>query len=505
VNRKIRRHLSKAKRKIDERLAGFRRAPVRGEPVFTASNVKYEVSNRVQAINAGGIGLVHKMVRKLGLAEVIDEYLHLLKLHLPYHESDHVLNIAYNILCNGKVLDDLEVLRNNAAYLDALGVNTIPDPTTAGDFCRRFEIEHIYTLMDAVNKVRLKVWKSQPDKFFDTARVDVDGIFVDTYGECKEGMDINYKGQWGYHVLLASLANTQEPLFLVNRSGNRPSHEGAPAIIDKSVALLRDAGFRQIIVRGDTDFSLTAHFDRWDKQSVTFVFGVDASAPMKDRASFCGLQDELIRKARELKTTPRERPENFKQQVIEQRNFTDFRLVSEDVGEFDHRPEKCEKAYRVVVVRKNLMVLKGGDPLFPDTRFFFYITNNREMTMEEVVKESNDRCNQENLGAQLKGGVRALRAPLGSLESNWAYMVMASLAWSLKAWLALSLPEAGREKEQNVLAKRELLAMEFRTFLNAIVLVPAQIIRAGRRIIYRLLAWNPWQPTFFRLATILNC
>ena len=92
----------------------------------------------MQATNAGGIGAIHAMVRQLGLDEAINEHLHLFKLHLPYRESDHVLNIAYNLLAGGSCLEHLELLRQDEAYLNAIGADRIPDPTTAGDFCRRF-------------------------------------------------------------------------------------------------------------------------------------------------------------------------------------------------------------------------------------------------------------------------------------------------------------------------------------------------------------------------------
>ena len=94
---------------------------------------------------------------------------------------------------------------------------------------------------------------------------------------------------------------------------------------------------------------------------------------------------------------------------------------------------------------------------------------------------ANDRCNQENLHAQLKGGVRALTAPVDNLVSNWAYMVMASLAWNLKAWSALILPEEGRWQEKHREEKYKLLRMEFATFRQAMMNIPAQIVRTGRQ------------------------
>src|SRR5207244_8377088 len=178
--------------------------------------------------------------------------------------------------------------------------------------------------------------------------------------------------------------------------------------------------------------------------------------------------------------------------------FRNVRLDSEDVAEFGYRPGACRRAYRVVVVRKNLSVEAGDQVLFDDVRYFFYLTNDADTAADELVFLANDRCAQEQLIDQLKNGVHALRMPVGTLVSNWAYMVMASLAWTLKAWFALVLPEDGRWGEQYREEKRTVLRMEFRAFQQAFIAMPCQIVRTGRKILYRLLAWNPWQRVFLR-------
>jgi len=469
--------------------------------MFGAANVHYEMAERTRGFTAGGIGAIHRMAQSTGLVDEIDQRLELLKVHLPYHESDHVLNLAYNVLAGGRCLEDLELLRNDEVYLDALGAQRIPDPTTAGDFCRRFQEDDVERLMEAVNESRLRVWGRQPEAFFEEAILEADGAMVETTGECKQGMDISYNGTWGFHPLVVSLANTQEPLYLVNRSGNRPSHEGAAERFDQAIALCRRAGFRRVTLRGDTDFSQTAYLDGWDAEGVRFVFGIDAQPNLVQRAE--GLSRRAwTRLQRPPKYTiaspPRQRPENVKEEIVRQREFTNLRLESEDVASFDYSPTKCKKTYRIVVVRKNLSVERGEQVLFDDVRYFFYITNDRERAASEIVFEANDRCNQENLVAQLKGGLRALHAPVDNLVSNWAYMVMVSLAWSLKAWFALMLPEKGRWKEKHAAEKQAVLRMEFRTFLNAMMRLPAQIVRQGRKTIFRLLGWNRWLPVFFR-------
>jgi hypothetical protein len=506
VNATIRRQLAARKRRIARRIEN--QPGVEGhQPMMTASNIHYEIADRTRAIAPGGIGAIHLLARKVGLIDDIDRDLHLLKRHLPYHESDHVLNIAYNLLAGGNRLEHLEVRRNDEVYLDALGARRIPDPTTAGDFCRRFADADVERLMDTLNEARLRVWKQQPDAFFEEAFIDADGTLAPTDGWCKQGVDISYNGVWGYHPLVVSLANTCEPLFLANRSGNRPSHEHADGYLDRAIALCRRGGFRKVTLRGDTDFTQTKHLDRWDEDGVRFVFGIDAMANLKALAEDlpAGAYGVLERPARyTIKTTPRGGREDHKTPIVIARQFETIRLEGEEVAEFDYRPTACKKTYRVVVLRKRLSVEKGQMVLFEEYRYFFYLTNDRTTEASEVVFLANGRCDQENLIAQLKGGVKAMAMPVGDLVSNWAYMVMASLAWSLKAWAALLLPEAGRWAEKHHAEKRSLLRMEFSTFCVAMIQVPCQVVRTARRIVYRLLSWNPWQGVFLRLVEHLH-
>jgi DDE family transposase len=497
--------------------------------MMTATTIHYEHAGRARGLSAGGIGAILLMAQKLELAKEIDRTLHLLKRHLPYHESDHVLNIAFNILAGGKRIEHLELRRNDEVYLDALGADRIPDPTTAGDFCRRFLENDVVALMNTINEVRLRVWAQQPDAFRDQAILDADGTLVETDAECKNGVDLGYDGRWGYHPLLVSLANTAEPLFLLNRSGNRPSQEGAGEYLNKAVALCIRAGFRKILLRGDTRIAENKDLDGWDERilprdgptlaetedldawddagNIRFIFGYAAYDILKAKAD--ALPEEaysfLERPPRyAIKTSPRERPERVKPQIVRQRGFKTIHLLEEKIAEFDYRPVACQKSYRMIVLRKRLATDQGQMRLFEEYRYFFYITNDRELSAEEVVFLANDRCDQENLIAQLKSGVHALTTPVDTLVSNWAYMVMASLAWSLKAWSALLVPVSARHAAKHQAEKRTLLRMEFATYCAAFIQMPCQIVRGGRRLIYRMLAWNPWQGVFLRLVERLH-
>ncbi len=489
MNRNYPKILRNRKHRIDRRLQpkNWEDQP---RPMLKASNIDYEMAERAQGMNCGGIGAIHLMVQRLGLVEDLDRNLELLKVHLPYHESDHVLNIAYNIVAGGERLEDIELRRQNEVFLNGLGAERIPDPTTAGDFTRRFSPGDITALQECLNRARLKVWKVQPEGFLKEAFIDVDGTIAGTCGECKQGIGLSYKGIWGYAPLLVTLANTKEVLYLVNRPGNSASHSGSVEWIDRAVALvMKVAG--SVTIRGDTDFTNTAHLDGWDQQGLKFILGIDAHEKLVKIA------DELAPSAwtrlerlpkYEILTEPRRKAFRYKEQIVIEKAFENKVLVAEDVAEIEYQPVKCRQKYRVVIVRKNISVKKGEKALFDEIRYFFYITNRRDKAAK-IVGLANGRCDQENVIEQLKNGVSAMRMPVDDLLSNWAYMVMTALAWNLKAWYGLLT--ANRERGL------ELVKMEFRRFLQAIILLPCQIVRTARRVIYRILGYNSWLKDFF--------
>ncbi len=500
AKRELRRRLAREERAIETRLAAAVATNTDG-PLLGRANIGYEMSERTRGTSHGGMGMIARLVDKVGLAGEINESIPLLKVHRPYYESDHVLNLAYNILAGGDRLGDIELRRGDRVFLDGLGAAALPDPTTAGDFCRRFDPESILALQEAINRCRLRVWDAQPDEFFATARIDVDATIVPTDAETKEGMDISYKGVWGYSALEVSLSNTKETLYQALFGANRPSHEGAAPLMDRAVALCREAGFADILLRGDTDYSLTTQFDRWSDDAVRFIFGYDAKPNLVGAASEAPdeMYRELVARAdREIATASRTRPHNYKDDVVRARGFKVLRTTGEEVIEFTYRPGKCKLDYRVVALRKNLSVQQGHNVLFDEFKFFFYITNDWNLSADEVVGEARQRCNEENLIAQLKA-IRALHAPVNTLNANWAYMTMACLAWNLKAWCALLLPVSPRWAEVHNEQRRRLLTMEFKTFRQAFIDIPCQIVRTARTVRWRVLAWNPWQRVFFRL------
>ena len=459
-------------------------------PMLKASNIHYEMAERVNAVSCGGIGAMHLLVLRLGLSADINRNLKLLKVHLPYHESDHVLNIAYNILAGGVRLEDIEQRRQDENFLNSLDAQRIPDPTTAGDFTRRFDAADILELQECFNRSRLAVWKVQPKGFLEEAFLDVDGTIAGTLGECKEGIGLSYKGIWGYAPLIVSLANTKEVLYLQNRPGNSASHSGSVAWIDRAVELVGPVA-GTVTIRGDTDFTHTAQLDRWAGAGRFFILGMDAHPKVVALAEALpqSAWQRLERLPKyEILTEPRAKAFRHKEQIVIEKEFNNQKLVGEDIAEIDYQPHKCGKKYRLVIVRKNISVQKGEKALLDEIRYFFYLTNRKDKAAK-IVGLANGRCDQENVIEQLKNGVNAMRMPVDNLLSNWAYMVMAALAWNLKSWYGLLTPNRERGLE--------LVRMEFRRFLQAILLIPCQVVRTARRVIYRVLGYNGWLKDFF--------
>jgi hypothetical protein len=466
----------------------------RSEPMLTSGKINYEVGGNVEATPYGGIFAMHRLVTRLGLVKAIDAGLELLKLHLPYHESDHVLTLAYSVLTGGTRLQDVDRLRNDVPLMNGLGARLLPDPTTVGDFLRRFTEADVVALMDAINSVRPGLWRGRGAGLLgEVAYLDVDGTIVPTTGHLKQGMDISYKGIWGYAPLLVTLANTREVLYLVNRPGNAPSHLDAATWIDKAIALVAPHAAR-ICVRGDTDFALTANFDRWAAQA-DFVLGTDSIAALRTRAEALPEQawQRLTRPAPYANTTGRTRTRrhNRKRQIITERGYLNLRLNHEDVAEFTYQPKKCRQAYRVVVLRKNISRSRGEHALLDEIRYFFYFTTypTDTHTPAQIVELANDRCDQENIHGQLKSGLNALHAPVDDLNSNWAYMLIAALAWNIKSWHAMM---THRKDDRHAFVR-----MEFKRFLDTVIRIPAMVIVRARTIVIRLVAHTTNLDRFF--------
>ena len=229
-------------------------------PCSAGRNIRYQVADRTARPAAAGSGPSISWLLRPRRPDPGDRRAREAAQAAPAvsAESDHVLSLAYNVLAGGTCIEAPgdAAYAATRAYLDALArkrrTSTPPPPATSAAASENEQ--QVLTLMETINQTRLTVWRQQEGEFFDRAVLDADGTIAPTFGACKAGMNISYDGQWGYHPLLISLANTKEPLYLVNRSGNRPSHERADEYLDKAITLCRRAGFKSILLRGDTDF-----------------------------------------------------------------------------------------------------------------------------------------------------------------------------------------------------------------------------------------------------------
>jgi len=287
-------------------------------------------------------------------------------------------------------------------------------------------------------------------------------------------------------------------LYLVNRPGNAPSHHNAAVWIDKAIELVLPHAPR-VCLRGDTDFSLTANFDRWAQQ-VDFVFGMDANATLTriadglDESSWRRLQRKAPYQNKTGKT--RARREDVKKRIVTEKGYLNLELNYEDVAEFDYKPGKCTRTYKVVALRKNISRSKGEQALLDEVRYFFYITTYTDLPAEQIVTLANERCDQENVIGDLKSGIGALRVPLYDLVSNWAYMLIAALAWNIKSWFAMMMH---RKADRHA-----YIRMQFRRFFKTVILIPAMILRRARGITVRIIGYTRGLDRLFSAWTTIE-
>ncbi len=246
---------------------------------------------------------------------------------------------------------------------------------------------------------------------------------------------------------------------------------------------MRTAGFKKVLLRGDCHFSITDNFDYCTDQDVQFVFGVAAHSKLVEIAEALG-SGAWSKLRRDSKRGKGHQKENVKQRIVEERGYRNLELEEEHYAEFAYRPTKCAKEYRIVALRKKILVKEGQNLLIPEIRFFFYITNAKKswLSPRSVIRHANERCNQENLIEQAKNGVHAMRMPCDTLLANDAYMLIACLAWNLKAWLAQLWPD---REEGEALRK-----MEYRRFIASVIAIPCQVVKTGRRVVIRALSYS---------------
>ncbi len=439
----------------------------------------------------GGLALAAGLARHLGLPRLLDDRLSVLKRHLPYTEADHVLAQTYNLFVGGTCLEDLANLQGSEAVRRMLGACRLPDPTTAGDFLRRFGPQDLDALDEAIDEAQERVWRRRYGRRrAPVAIVDLDSHIHEVYGVQKQGADFSYKGTWSYHPLVISLAGTQECLRLINRPGNAPSAEGAAGALGRLLPRL-GRRFRQVIVRGDSAFLDHEILDTCADagQSFTIVLpgyrNVYALADALEEKAWRRFQPRA-RRGRSRKGRQRGRRPNLRRRIARRRNKPDLRLRRQWVAEIPYRPTRCRRTYRLIIRRQLIEERDGQGNLFDLWRYRFVLTNLTEMSAEQVLDLTYRRCDQENLIQQLQSDLAGFRMPTGELLSNAAFLRCARLAHNLKSWLGqLVLP-------------RETVRWEWKRFRHAFVYVAASVIRRARQTWVRIAACHRYHRDLVR-------
>ena len=414
--------------------------PDRG-PVFRHPKLHAEVESS-DTTSLGGLALAARLVARLGIPKLIDDRLSLLRSHRPFRESDHVLTHVYNLFAGGSAIEDIADLQHSAPVGRLLGASRVPDPTTAGDFLRRFDGEQIKALDQAIDECHARAWSKwrRRKKKQALGVVDLDSHVHHVYGNQKEGADFTYKGGFGYHPLVISLAETQECLRLVNRPGSVSSAEGAAKQLEGLAPMLK-ARFQRVLVRGDSAFAQQAIFDVCEAEGMHFATVSAKQSNFEKLAEAIPEHDWRPFRGTAKKSTPRgrgrARRNNLRRKRARERGKRDLRLEKQWVAEVDYRPSRSPHSYRLIVRRQRIEQSHQGE-LFELWRYRFVLTNlPRSTTTAEAVRQTYRRCDQEKVIEQLQNGLAAMKLPTGTLLANHAYLVCARLAQNIKAWLAM--------------------------------------------------------------------
>jgi len=453
-----------------------------------------ESDPRGEITHYGGLVLAQQFVRRFGVAKRLDEALALFKRHAPYHESDHVLALAYTLYADGTCLEDQAALQGSEAVRRLVGACRIPDPTTAGDFLRRFRVaQDVERLAGVTDEVQEAVWSKLPRhvrrrrKKQELALVDLDGHIKPLYGVQKEGADFSYDGRWSYQPLVVSLGGSGECLRVVNQPGSARSSDAAAKALEEVLPLVR-RHFRNALVRGDTDFDRSDVFKAVLAAKAYFAIGgrlYPNRAALVQAIAERRWEPFVARAEREQPSGPsREgRTPNYRRQKAVERRFRMLRTVKQWVSEIAYQPAGLGSACRMIVRRILIEENDGQGALFKHFRYRLVLTNlPRSYSPRQIIDLTYQRCDQENVIEQFGDGIAGWRMPVAEFMGNSAWLQITRLAWNLGKWIAqIALP-------------REVVRWEWKRFRRHFVYIAAKVLKTGRRLVVRLAGSHRFLP-----------
>lgn len=453
-----------------------------------------ESDERGEITHYGGLVLAQQFVRRFQVAQRLDNALTLFKRHAPYHESDHVLALAYTLYADGTCLEDQAVLQGSEAVRRLVGACRIPDPTTAGDFLRRFRsVQDIERLSGVTDEVQEAVWSKLPRKIrrrrkkHELALVDLDGHIKPLYGVQKEGADFSYDGRWSYQPLVVSLGGSGECLKVVNQPGSaRPSDAAAQAVKEVLARVRRH--FRNAIVRGDTDFDRSDVFNAAIDEGAYFAIGARVypnRAARVERIAEENWKPFFPRAERKQRSgsSRHGHTANYRRQKAAERGFRTLRTIAQWLSEIDYQPHGLDAPCRMIVRRVLIEENDGQGALFQHFRYRLVLTNlPRSYTARQIIDVTYQRCDQENVIEQFGQGIAGWRMPVAEFRGNSAWLEIARLAWNLGKWIAqIALPS-------------EVARWEWKRFRRHFVYIAAKVLKLGRSWVVRLAGSHRFLP-----------
>jgi len=463
-------------------------------PVMRMPKLHAEAETRAEVTRFGGLALAERFCKRFGVAALLDEHIEVLKVHSPYHESDHILAQAFNLYVGGSCLEDMMLLQHDEAVLRMLGACRLPDPTTAGDFLRRFDTEQhpgaLAGLVQANNQLQQQVWRTLSRQEHHRRKrgwcvIDVDGHIKELCGVRKQGADFSYNGKWSYQPLIVSMASTGECLAVCNRPGNVRSSDGADKTVGK-VLSWTTAHFDNILVRGDSDFDRQDLREEIERHGCYFAFvgrghaGRPEQADALPEEAFRPFETRAERQRQQRRRAPgykpRRKKRNRRRQRARERGYSERLQTKQWIAETTYQPPGQQNVYRLVVRRKLIEHRKGQTHLFDDYEYAWVVTNlPSAFSAADVVDHTYQRCDQEKVIEQMGSGLAGWRMPVAEFDGNSAWLEIARIAWNMGKWIA-----------QLVLPK-EVVRWEWKRFRLHFVLVPAQLIKRARQMWVRLM------------------